>query len=85
MLSEVALEEINNENWTPLKKLWRKLKMIRNLGTVETDSARKDYLKHWEIEIARKIVNLSKTVTDGKGERIAIPFFPILGSEQGGK
>jgi predicted Holliday junction resolvase-like endonuclease len=84
-LSKVALEQINNENWTPLKKLWRKLKMIRSLWKVETNEERKDYLKEWEKEIAEKIVKLSKTVTDGKGNRITIPFFAILGSNQDGK
>ncbi len=85
MLSKVALEQINNENWTPLKKLWRKLKMIRSLWKVETNIDRKQYLKEWEMEISSKIVKLSKTVTDGKGERIAIPFFAVLGSSQDGK
>ena len=85
MLSKVALEQINNENWTPLKKLWRKLKMIRSLWKVETNMDRKNYLKEWEMEISSKIVKLSKTVTDGKGERIAIPFFAVLGSSQDGK
>jgi len=85
MLSKVALEEINNENWTPLRKLWRKLKMIRSLWKVEINEERKDYLKKWEIEISGKIVKLSKTVTDGKGERIAIPFFALLGSNQDGQ
>ncbi len=85
MLSKVALEQINNENWTPLKKLWRKLKMIRSLWKVETNMDRKKYLKEWEMEISSKIVKLSKTVTDGKGERIAIPFFAVLGSSQDGK
>lgn len=79
------MEEINNENWTPLKKLWRKVKIIRSLGSVEPDKDRKKYLKEWEIEISRKIVALSRTVTDKNGERIAIPFFPVLGSEQDGK
>jgi hypothetical protein len=85
VLSKVALEQINNENWTPLKKLWRKLKMIRSLWKVETNIDRKQYLKEWEMEISSKIVKLSKTVTDGKGERIAIPFFAVLGSSQDGK
>lgn len=85
LLSEVALEQINNENWTPLKKLWRKLKMIRSLWKVETNQERKEYLKEWEMEISAKIVKLSKTVTDGKGIRIAIPFFAVLGSNQDGK
>jgi len=85
LLSEVALESIDNKNWTPLKKLWRKLKIIRQLWKVEINEERKNYLKTWEIEISRTIVNLSKTVTDGKGNRIDIPFFPVLGSEQGGK
>lgn len=84
MLSKVAVEEINNENWTPLKKLWRKLKMIRGLWTVETDKDRKEYLKEWEIEISKKIVSLSRTVTNKDGERITVPHFPILGSAQDG-
>jgi len=56
--------------------------MIRQLWKVETNQERKKYLKEWEIEISRTIVKLSKTVTDGKGIRIAIPFFPVLGSGQ---
>lgn len=79
------MEQINNENWTPFKKLWRKLKIVRSLWTVETEPERKEYLKKWEIEISTKIVRLSKTLANGKGERIAVPFFPLLGSEQGGK
>ncbi len=78
------MEEINNENWTPLRKLWRKLKIIRGLSSVEPDKDRKDYLKEWEIEISKKIVMLSRTVTDKNRVRITIPFFPILGSKQDG-
>jgi len=39
-------------------------------------------LKEEEIEISRRIVMLSKTVTDGKGKSITIPFFPLLGNNQ---
>ncbi len=56
--------------------------MIRQLWKVEADQDRKKYLKQWEIEISRTIVKLSKTVTDGKGNRITVPFFPVLGSNQ---
>lgn len=59
--------------------------MIRSLWKVETNQERKEYLKEWEMEISEKIVKLSKTVTDGKGIRIAIPFFAVLGSHQDGK
>jgi len=59
--------------------------MIRSLWKVETNIDRKKYLKEWEMEISSKIVKLSKTVTNGKGERIAIPFFAVLGSSQDGK
>jgi len=84
LLSKVALEEINNENWTPLRKLWRKVKIIRGLGSVEPNKDRKDYLKSWEIEISKTIVKLSRTVTDKNGVRITVPFFPVLGSKQDG-
>jgi len=59
--------------------------MIRSLWKVEINEERKNYLKEWEIEISGKIVKLSKTVTNGKGERIAIPFFALLGSNQDGQ
>lgn len=83
MLSKVALgKEVNNENWNSLKKLWLKLKIVRNQAKITKSEGRRNMLKKEEIETSRKIVKLSKTVRDGKGNSIAIPFFAILGSAQ---
>jgi len=80
--STLSLTNVNNKNWTALKKLWKRLKIIRNQANLTTDAQVKKELKDEEIEISKKIVELSKTVTDGKGKPIAIPFFPLLGSKQ---
>lgn len=78
-------KQINNENWNSLKKLWLKLKICRNQAKQTDSDEIRSMLKKEEIETSRKIVKLSKTVRDGKGNSIAIPFFPILGSKQDGK
>lgn len=80
--STLSLTNVNNKNWTALKKLWKRLKIIRNQAKLTTDDQIKNELKDEEIEISKKIVRLSKTVTDGKGKPITTPFFPLLGSKQ---
>ena len=86
MLSKVALDKgMNNENWNSLKKLWLKLKIVRNQAKQSDSKEIINMLKKEEIETSRKIVKLSKTVRNGKGDKIAIPFFAILGSKQDGK
>ncbi len=74
--------EINNKNWTPLKKSWLRLKIVRNEAKKIEDQELVSKLKEEEIEISRRIVKLSKTVTDGKGKPITTPFFPLLGNNQ---
>lgn len=85
-MSKVALDqEINNENWTPLKKSWLKLKIIRREARETKSKDIRNTLKKEEIKVSRRIVRLSKTVSKGNGDRIAIPFFAILGSKQDGE
>jgi len=78
----LSVSTIDNKNWTPLKKLWLKLKIVRNEAKKCKDNELISKLKEEEILVSRKIVKLSKTVTDGKGKPITIPFFPLLGSNQ---
>jgi hypothetical protein len=40
------------------------------------------HLQNEEIITAKKLVALAKTITDGKGNPITIPFFAILGNSQ---
>jgi len=69
MVLEVS--KVNNVNWHSYKKLWIKYKIDRKKGN-----------KTEEINTAKKLVELAKTITDGKGNPITVPFFPILGSNQ---
>jgi len=73
---------VNNKNWNSYKKLWKRLKIVRNQAEITADPQIKRESKDEEIEISRKIVAIAKTLTDGKGIPIAIPMFPILGSNQ---
>ncbi len=63
--------KVNNVNWHSYKKLWIKYKIDRKNGN-----------KNEEIITAKKLVALAKTITDGKGNPITIPFFAILGNSQ---
>ena len=63
--------KVNNVNWHSYKKLWIKYKIDRKNGN-----------KTEEINTAKKLVALAKTITDGKGKPITVPFFPILGNNQ---
>lgn len=86
MLSKVAIDtKINNVNWTSLKKNWKRLKIIRSQARNAKNKEVKRVLKDEEIEISLTIRQLSDTVTDGKGNKIAVPLFPILGGKQDGK
>ena len=78
----LSVSTIDNKNWTPLKKLWLKLKIIRNQARNCKDPEIVSKLKEEEIEVSGKIVKLSKTVTDGNGKRITVPFFALLGKDQ---
>ena len=69
MVLEVS--KVNNVNWHSYKKLWIKYKIDRKNGN-----------KTEEINTAKKLVALAKTITDGKGNPITVPFFPILGNNQ---
>lgn len=79
---QVQVTNVNNKDWTPYKKLWKRLKIIRNEAMLTTDPEIKKEKKDEEIEISRKIVAIAKTLTNGKGVPIAVPMFPILGSKQ---
>lgn len=76
------MTSVSNENWNSYKKLWKRLKIVRNEAKLTTDSQIKKEKKDEEIEISRKLVSIAKTLTVGKGNPIAIPMFPILGSRQ---
>jgi hypothetical protein len=79
---EIQVMSVNNKDWNSYKKLWKRLKIVRNEAMLTTDPQFKKEKKDEEIEISRKIVNIAKTLTDGKGVAIAVPMFPILGSNQ---
>lgn len=79
---EIQVTSVNNENWNSFKKLWKRLKIIRNEAMLTTDPEIKKEKKDEETEISRKLVSIAKTLTDGKGNPIPIPMFPILGSKQ---
>ena len=67
----LEVSKVNNVNWHSYKKLWIKYKIDRKNGN-----------KSEEINTAKKLVALAKTITDGKGNPITVPFFPILGNNQ---
>ncbi len=67
----LQVSKVNNVNWHSYKKLWIKYKIDRKNGN-----------KTEEIITAKKLVALAKTITDGKGNPITVPFFPILGNNQ---
>ena len=67
----VEVSKVNNVNWNSYKKLWVKYKIERKKGN-----------KDEEIKTAKKLVELAKTITDGKGNPITVPFFAILGNNQ---
>jgi hypothetical protein len=67
----VEASKVNNVNWHSYKKLWIKYKIDRKNGN-----------KTEEIITAKKLVALAKTITDGKGNPITVPFFAILGNNQ---
>ena len=82
MSKEIQVTIVSNKDWNSYKKLWKRLKIVRNEAMLTTDPQMQKEKKDEEIEISRKIVNIAKTLTDGKGIPIAIPMFPILGSNQ---
>lgn len=82
MPSQVAVVNENKKNWNSYKKLWKRMKIIRNQANLCKDPEIQKELKTEEIEVSRKIVLIAKTLTDSKGNPIAIPLFPVLGSKQ---
>lgn len=84
MPSTVQVTSVDNKNWSSYRKLWRKHKIVRRQSEElkEDDSELSKLLKNEEIEISRKLVEIAKTLTDGKGNPIPIPFFAVLGSNQ---
>ena len=73
---------VDNSQWTSYKKLWMKLKIVRNKAKKEKDPKLKQELKEEEIEISKKLRKIAPLLTDRKGTHIAIPMFPILGGQQ---
>lgn len=72
------VHEIDNSQWTSYKKLWNRLKIIRNQWKETKEKELKDMLKAEEIEVCKKIVGIAPFLTNGKGERITIPAFPLI-------
>lgn len=70
--------EIDNSKWTSYKKLWNRLKIVRREWTESRDDKIKQMLKEEEIEISEKLVKIAPYLTNGKGERITVPAFPLI-------
>ncbi len=70
--------EIDNSKWTSYKKLWNRLKIVRSEWTNSGDDKIKQMLKGEEIEISEKLVKIAPYLTNGKGERITVPAFPLI-------
>lgn len=70
--------KIDNTKWTSYKKLWIRLKIIRNEWKKTEDQEIKQKLKSEEIEICEKIVKIAPYLTNAKGESITIPAFPLV-------
>jgi len=71
-------QEIDNSKWTSYKKLWNRLKIVRSEWTKSKDDKIKQMLKEEEIEISEKLVKIAPYLTNGKGERITVPAFPLI-------
>lgn len=71
-------QEIDNSKWTSYKKLWNRLKIVRSEWTKSKDDKIKRMLKEEEIEISEKLVKIAPYLTNGKGERITVPAFPLI-------
>lgn len=72
----------DNTQWSSFRKLWLRLKIVRNEASKIKDNELVSKFKEEEIEISRKIVNIAPFLTNGKGVHIPIPMFPILGNTQ---
>ncbi len=70
--------EIDNSKWTSYKKLWNRLKIVRSEWTKSRDDKIRQMLKEEEIEICKKLVKIAPYLTNGKGERITVPAFPLI-------
>ena len=73
-----SVDQIDNSQWTSYKKLWNRLKIIRGKWKETKDQKIKDELKSEEIEICKKIVAIAPHLTNGKGEKITVPAFPLI-------
>jgi hypothetical protein len=73
-----SLPEIDNSQWTSYKKLWSRLKIVRNEWSRMEDEKIKKMLKEEEIEICEKLVKIAPYLSDGKGKRITVPAFPLV-------
>jgi len=71
-------QEIDNSKWTSYKKLWNRLKIVRSEWSRSKDDKIKQMLKEEEIEICEKLVKIAPYLTNGKGERITVPAFPLI-------
>lgn len=82
---QIQVTKVGNKDWNSYKKLWKRLKIVRNEAKLITDPKLQKEKKNEEIEISRKIVTIAKTLTvrrKGKDVPIPVPMFPILGSNQ---
>jgi len=70
--------EIDNSKWTSYKKLWNRLKIVRNEWKKNEDKKIKEMLKQEEVEICEKLVNIAPYLTKGNGDRITVPAFVLV-------
>ncbi len=73
-----SVHEIDNTQWTSYKKLWSRLKIVRSEWNKIEDEKIRKMLKEEEIEICEKLMKIAPYLTDGKGERITVPAFPLV-------
>jgi len=78
----LSVAEVDNTQWSSFTKLWMRLKIVRNEAKKINDPELISRFKKEEIEISRKIVKIAPLLTNGKGEHITVPFFPLLGNTQ---
>lgn len=73
---------VDNTQWTSFRKLWMRLKIIRNKAKKTKDHLERSKFKQEEIEISKKIKKIAPFLTDKNGVHIPIPQFPLLGNSQ---
>lgn len=71
-------QKIDNTQWTSYNKLWKRLKIVRNEWKKSKDQKIRETLKSEEVEICKKLVKIAPYLTNGKGEKITVPAFPLI-------